>query len=65
MENYIERGIGHLEGATYNYSESIPRWHGQPHYVEIWIEKDALSEMFKSILGNRQVKIVVAYLSIM
>lgn len=57
-EKYIERGINHLECATYYYPKSIPRWHGQPHYVEIWIEKDALSGTFKSILENRQVKIV-------
>ena len=58
MEDYIDRGISHLENATYNYPKSIPRWHRQPHYVEVWIEKDALSGTFKSILGNRQVKIV-------
>ena len=58
MEDYVERGVSHLENATYNYPKGIPRWHRQPHYVEVWIEKDALSGTFKSILGNRQVKIV-------
>jgi hypothetical protein len=58
MEEYIGRGISHLENATHDYVKGIPRWHGQPHYVEVWIEKDALSGTFKSILGNRQVKIV-------
>ena len=30
----------------------------QPEYVEAWVEKDALSATLKSILRNRQVKIV-------
>jgi hypothetical protein len=36
----------------------IPRWHEQPEYVEVWVEKDALAGTLKSILGNRQVRIV-------
>lgn len=58
IEDYIQRGISHLENAVYDYTKGIPRWHEQSHYVEVWIEKDALSGTFKSILENRQVKIV-------
>jgi hypothetical protein len=58
MEDYVKKGIYHLENAASNYTNALPRWYGQPHYVEVWIEKDALSGTFKSILGNRQVKIV-------
>lgn len=57
-EDYIERGILHLANASTEYHEAIPRWYEQPEYVEIWIEKDASVEIFSSILGNRQVRIV-------
>jgi hypothetical protein len=57
-EEYVERGIEYLRNAAYQYHERIPRWHKQPEYVEVWIEKDALTGTFKSILKNRQVKIV-------
>jgi hypothetical protein len=58
IEHYIDRGINHLENAGRKYTKSIPRWHGQPHYVEVWIEKDALTGTFNSLLGDRQVRIV-------
>jgi hypothetical protein len=57
-EQYVERGIKYLKNAAFQYHDAIPRWHKQPEYVEVWIEKDALSGTFKSILKNRQVKIV-------
>jgi hypothetical protein len=57
-EQYIELGIEHLRNAAHAYHNTIPRWHNQPEYVEVWIEKEALSGTFKSILKNRQVKIV-------
>ena len=57
-EDYVELGILHLANASNKYHETIPRWYGQPEYVEVWIEKDAASATFTSILGNRQVLIV-------
>jgi hypothetical protein len=57
-EEYVELGILHLANASIKYCETIPRWYGQPEYVEVWIEKDASSRTFSSILGNRQVLIV-------
>jgi hypothetical protein len=57
-EDYVELGILHLANASNKYHETIPRWYGQPEYVEVWIEKDASSGTFMSILGNRQVRIV-------
>lgn len=51
-EDYIERAISHLANASNKYHETIPRWNGQPEYVEVWIEKDASSGTFRSILGN-------------
>ena len=37
----------------------IPRWHKQPAYVEVWIEKNAMAALISSILTeSRQVRIV-------
>lgn len=32
---------------------NIPRWHKQSHYVEVWLEKDAVKGTFQSILNER------------
>jgi hypothetical protein len=37
----------------------IPRWYKQPHYVEVWIEKQALASTFESFLNGRDVRIVI------
>lgn len=58
LNEYIERGINHLENAVDSYPKTIPRWQGQPHYVEVWVEKDALTGTFQAVLGDRQVRIV-------
>ena len=37
----------------------IPRWYNQPHYIEIWIEKNVMASLISSILTeSRQVRIV-------
>ena len=39
----------------------VPRWYKQPHYVEVWAEKDAMAGTLNSIInvaGERQVRIV-------
>lgn len=56
-DQYIQLGINFLKNAPQAYT--IPRWHKQPHYVEIWIEKLALTNTFSSFLGGRDVKIAV------
>jgi hypothetical protein len=40
------------------YVSTTPRWHDQPQYVEVWVEKDAMAGTFQSILEGRQVRIV-------
>jgi len=37
----------------------MPKWHKQPHYVEVWIEKQALADAVQSFLKDKQVVIVV------
>jgi hypothetical protein len=56
-EKFIQRGFDHIENAHLWYR--VPRWHGQKHYVEIWIEKQALADTFESFLQDRDVRIVV------
>jgi hypothetical protein len=56
-EQYIQRGINHIKNADSHYK--VPRWHNQKHYVEIWIEKQALADTFESFLEGRDVRIVV------
>jgi hypothetical protein len=34
VEEYLQRGINHINYAAINYE--IPRWLNQPHYVEVW-----------------------------
>jgi hypothetical protein len=54
--DYIQRGIYHIAEAHKRYT--IPRWDKQCNYLEVWLEKDALVSMFRSILSNREVRIV-------
>ena len=49
-----EKLIGHiledLDRLPDDYKDEIPRWYGQPAYVEVWIEKKAIAGVFQSIL---------------
>ena len=56
-KDFIEIGIDYLKNASRRYT--IPRWHNQKHYVEVWIEKHALANTFVSFLKTRQVNVVV------
>lgn len=64
-QEFLSRRARHLEDAPLVYRSTIPRWHNQSHYVEVWTEKDAQVGLLRSILrggtGNtidRQVRIV-------
>jgi hypothetical protein len=56
-EQYVQSHIDLLKEASQNYI--VPRWYKQPHYVEVWIEKQALADTFSSFLKGRDVRIVV------
>jgi hypothetical protein len=56
-EQFIQLGINFLKNAPQSYT--VPRWHKQPQYVEVWIEKQALADTFISVLKDRQVKVAV------
>lgn len=56
QEDYVYRGIRHLERAEKKYK--IPLWFGQHDYVEIWLEKDAAVGTFESIVEGLEVIVV-------
>ncbi len=56
-EQYVQSRIDLLKNASHRYT--IPRWHKQPNYVEVWIEKQALANTFSSFLKGLDVRIVV------
>jgi len=58
LVEYINQEIARLENIPYIYAKTIPRWHNQPHYVELWIEKASLLPTFRNILKERQVRII-------
>jgi len=54
----IEARIERLKNSKFDYQDFIPRWYNQPHYVEVWTEKDAMTPVFQNILEDYQVRIV-------
>jgi hypothetical protein len=58
---YIDIRVYLLKNAGKYYFDSIPMWHKQEHYVEIWCEKAALRGLFISIVESEklQVRVIV------
>jgi len=57
LETQIFRGIHQVMLLPDTFRDSIPIWLGQPNYVEVWIEKDAMTGTIHSILRGKQVRI--------
>ena len=57
-EELIDVRIKVLQETPENYIDAIPKWHNQPRYVEVWIEKDAMVGTFKSYLKGKDVGIM-------
>jgi hypothetical protein len=59
-EQYVDRAISVLKDLDDDYAElDIPKWYNQKHYLEIWIEKDALATTFIQLAnGDVPVRIV-------
>ena len=53
-QELIDARIDLLRRTEFDYTDHIPRWHNQPHYVEVWIEKDAMAAVFQSIERARR-----------
>jgi hypothetical protein len=56
LDEFVQRHINYVQNPLDYYT--IPRWHNQPNYVEVWIEKDAMASSLASILRGQQVIIV-------
>ena len=46
--DFINRGLKYYTDFD-NYK--VPRWHNQKHYVEVWVEKDAMAGTLNSIIN--------------
>jgi hypothetical protein len=57
-EEYIQDRIDNLKTTRDHYFDSIPRWHRQKHYVEVWVEKNALRGLFAGILNGMEIRVV-------
>lgn len=59
-EQFFDRGTEYyINDISTNYK--VPRWYNQPHYIEVWVEKDAMAGTLDSIInvaGKREVRIV-------
>ena len=47
-EQHVQSDIDLIKEASKNYI--VPKWYRQPHFVEVWIEKQALEDTFSSFL---------------
>jgi hypothetical protein len=56
--DFIDRNLRIIKNIPKEYPNYIPRWYKQPKYVEVWIEKDAMTGTFQSILNGKDVVIV-------
>jgi hypothetical protein len=57
-QELIDERIDALKNTESDYDQYIHRWHNQPNYVEIWLEKDAMTGTFQSITEGLDVRIV-------
>jgi hypothetical protein len=58
-KEHIDLGIRYLKDFPKHYINNFYRWHKQPHYVEVWIEKDAMSGVFESYLKPLHVRVAI------
>jgi len=49
-EEYFDINVAQLKDLEFYWS--IPKWHNQPKYVEVWLEKKALQGVFESITNK-------------
>jgi hypothetical protein len=61
-KDHISSGIDYLWETVEDYHRNIPRWINQDHYVEVWLEKNAIAGSFNSILnkGDDPRRVIIA-----
>jgi hypothetical protein len=58
VDDYLKPSHDRLANAKKDYAKSVPRWYKQPNYVEVWVEKAAMTKTFQAILKNKDVIVV-------
>jgi len=56
-EEFIRSKLSGLKGAWSGYTREM--WEGQPEYIEVWVEKDALSRLVRGATDGYRVKTCV------
>lgn len=56
LENAETIALRQLKQAYLQYS--LPYWHGQPYYVEAWLEKEALANLFAPVAEKYRITFV-------
>ena len=52
LDEYIgKRGCSYTQHSI-KLCKLIPKWHGQPNYVEVWVEKDSMGKSISSYFGR-------------
>ena len=57
LEDYINNGIQHFKSLPNGFKTLVPRWLGQPRYVEVWIEKATMADSVTHALRGLDVVI--------
>jgi hypothetical protein len=55
IDRFVNHYVNELQALEEYYS--FPRWYKQPHFVEVWVEKEALVEVLYSTLEDRGVAV--------
>jgi len=55
---YIDQRLKSIKDIPISYNDIIPLWHNQPEYVEVWVEKEAMTSILKSLLKDKNVRIL-------
>jgi hypothetical protein len=55
---YIEQSLKFLKDIPTSYNDLIPLWYNQPEYVEVWVEKEAMTSILGSLLKDKDVRIL-------
>jgi len=58
----FESAKSEYESATETFQDchelfNLPLWYGQPKYVEVWVEKDALSGIFQQVTNKYNIRL--------
>jgi hypothetical protein len=56
-QDFVDSIVDYMENAGLYYRNSIPRWYGQKHYIEYWVETGTIARTILSYVGNRQVRV--------